>query len=84
MVRSEAAAALGKLSNPEVIPQLATALDDEAVDVRKTAALALMKIGDEEAIAPLQTALTQETDSAVQPVFKLAISQLEKVEDDWD
>ena len=84
MVRSEAAAALGKLSNPEVIPQLATALSDEAVDVRKTAALALMKIGDEGAIAPLQTALTQETDAAVQPVFKLAISQLEKVEDDWD
>ena len=84
MVRSEAAAALGKLSNPEVIPQLATALSDEATDVRKTAALALMKIGDEGAIAPLKTTLAQETDAAVQPVFKLAISQLEKVEDDWD
>ena len=88
MVRSEAAAALGKLSNASVVPQLATVLTDEAGDVRKTAAMALMKIGDVGAIAPLKTALSTETDDTLQPVFKLAISQLEKKqaesEDDWD
>lgn len=78
MVRSEAAAALGKLSDATVVPQLAAVLSDEDGDVRKTAAMALMKIGDEGAIAPLKTALNTETDHAVQPVFKLAISQLEK------
>lgn len=88
MVRSEAAAALGKLSSVAVVPQLATALSDQNSDVRKTAAMALMKIGDEGAISPLQTALNQEADDTVQPVFKLAISQLGKkqTEDDdgWD
>lgn len=88
MVRSEAAAALGKLSNPAVVPQLATVLADEDGDVRKTAAMALMKIGDSGAIAPLQTALAQETDNSIQPVFTLAISQLKKhqaaAEDGWD
>lgn len=86
MVRSEAAAALGKLSNPDMVTYLTTVLPDRDSDVRKTAAMALMKIGDSQAIAPLKTALDTETDEALQPVFRLAISQLEqKVEaDDWD
>ena len=88
MVRSEAAAALGKLNNTQVIPKLVDTLRDTDGDVRKTAALALMKIGDASAIAPIQAALTTETDTAIQPVFKLAISQLEKKreseEDSWD
>lgn len=88
MVRSEAAAALGKLSDATVVPQLTAVLSDEDGDVRKTAAMALMKIGDEGAIAPLKTALNTETDDAIQPVFKLAISQLEKkqaeADDSWD
>ncbi|EDX85845.1 PBS lyase HEAT-like repeat domain protein [Synechococcus sp. PCC 7335] len=86
MVRSEAAAALGKLSNPDMVSYLTTALPDRDSDVRKTVAMALMKIGDSQAIAPLKTALENETDEALQPVFRLAISQLErKVEaDDWD
>ncbi|MGB7249329.1 MAG: HEAT repeat domain-containing protein [Phormidesmis sp.] len=88
MVRSEAAAALGKLSNTAVVPQLTAVLSDRDTDVRKTAAMALMKIGDESAIAPLQTALSQESDDTVQPVLTLAISQLEKKqaenEDGWD
>ncbi|MGB3296536.1 MAG: HEAT repeat domain-containing protein [Phormidesmis sp.] len=89
MVRSEAAAALGKLSNSAVVPQLAITLSDENVDVRKTAAMALMKIGGGEAITPLQTALSQETDDAVRPVLRLAIAQLEKKqieeeEGSWD
>lgn len=86
MVRSEAAAALGKLSNPAVVPQLAVVLSDEDGDVRKTAAMALMKIGEGSAIAPLQTALNQEADDAIKPVLKLAITQLKKKqgEDGWD
>ena len=88
MVRSEAAAALGKLSNTEILPQLTAVLADSNADVRKTAAMALMKIGDFDAIAPLKTALANETDESLQPVFKLAISQLEKkqeeAEDGWD
>lgn len=88
MVRSEAAAALGKLSNTEVVPQLAEVLSDSDADVRKTAAMALMKIGDFGAIAPLKTALENESNNDIQPVFKLAISQLEKkqeeAEDGWD
>lgn len=88
MVRSEAAAALGKLSNPEMVSHLTPVLTDRDSDVRKTAAMALMKIGDGEAIAPLKTALENETDPTLQPVFRLAISQLEKkqaeAEDDWD
>ncbi|MGB7086861.1 MAG: HEAT repeat domain-containing protein [Phormidesmis sp.] len=88
MVRSEAAAALGKLSNTAVVPQLTAVLGDRDTDVRRTAAMALMKIGDERAIAPLQTALSQESDDTVQPVLTLAISQLEKKqaenEDGWD
>ncbi len=88
MVRSEAAAALGKLSNPDVVPHLTTVLVDKHGDVRKTAAMAMMKIGDLGAIAPLQNALSNETDAAIQPVLKLAISQLRKKqeaeEDDWN
>ncbi|MBE9060155.1 HEAT repeat domain-containing protein [cf. Phormidesmis sp. LEGE 11477] len=88
MVRSEAAAALGKLSNSEVVPHLATVLTDRDSDVRKTAAMALMKIGDSGAITPLKTALDSETDEALQPVLRLAISQLEsrqeEADDGWD
>lgn len=84
MVRSEAAAALGKLSNRAVIPQLAAVLSDDDSDVRKTAAMAMMKIGDGSAIAPLQSALNKETDEAIQPVLKLAISQLEKQQEEED
>lgn len=88
MVRSEAAAALGKLSNAAVVPDLAAVLADESDEVRKTVAMALMKIGDGSAITPLQTALNQESDAAVKPVIELAIAQLEKsqaaADDSWD
>ena len=84
MVRSEAAAALGKLSNPDVIPHLGTVLGDADTDVRKTAAMAMMKIGSGDAIAPLQTALEQETDDAIQPVLRLAIAQLQKKQEEED
>ena len=88
MVRSEAAAALGKLSNSAVVERLCMVLTDSDADVRRTAAMALMKIGEGEAIAPLQSALSQESDDVLLPVFKLAISQLEKkqeaIDDSWD
>ncbi len=84
MVRSEAAAALGKLSNAAVVDRLCGVLSDIDADVRKTAAMALMKIGEGKAIAPLQTALSQESDDTLLPVFKLAISQLEKKQEGDD
>ncbi len=84
MVRSEAAAALGKLSNPTVVPHLTTVLGDANADVRKTAAMAMMKIGSEDAIAPLKNALTYETDETIQPVFRLAIAQLQKKQEEAD
>jgi len=88
MVRSEAAAALGKLSNSAVVNRLCMVLKDNDADVRKTAAMALMKIGEGEAIAPIQTALEKELAQEVKPVLKLAISQLEKrqeeEDDGWD
>ena len=88
MVRSEAAAALGKLNNPTVISHLSTVLTDEDSDVRKTAAMAMMKIGDSGAIAPLQAVLPQETDDTVKHVITLAITQLqrkqEEEDDGWD
>lgn len=84
MVRSEAAAALGKLSNPDVVPHLTTRLDDADGDVRKTAAMAMMKIGDGSAIVPLQAALAQEADESIQPVLHLAISQLKKKQEEKD
>lgn len=88
MVRSEAAAALGKLSNPDMVPHLSTRLTDKDADVRKTAAMAMMKIGAAGAIAPLKNALAEETDEAIQPVLRLAITQLQKKQeeedDSWD
>ncbi|MGC1305966.1 MAG: HEAT repeat domain-containing protein [Phormidesmis sp.] len=88
MVRSEAAAALGKLHEAAVVPQLVVLLSDSESDVRKTAAMALMKIGDVGAIAPIQTALNHEPDDALKPVFRLAIAQLQKnqaeEDDNWD
>jgi len=84
MVRSEAAAALGKLSNPTVVPHLTTVLVDKDVDVRKTAAMAMMKIGSGEAIAPLQNALSEERDEVVLPVLRLAIAQLQKKQEEED
>ena len=84
MVRSEAAAALGKLSNATLVPHLTTVLADKDVDVRKTAAMAMMKIGSGEAIAPLQDALSEEQDEAVLPVFRFAIAQLQKKQEEED
>ena len=84
MVRSEAAAALGKLDNKAMVSELMPSLSDDEGVVRKTAAMALMKIGSGEAIAPLQAALDKEADDEIKPVLKLAISQLEKKQEEED
>lgn len=81
-VRSEAAAAMGKLAYQPAIPHLVKLLHHSALESRKSAALALMKVGERSALQPLQTALNQESDASVQQIIKLAISQIEKQSDD--
>jgi bilin biosynthesis protein len=81
MVRCEAAAALGNLAyRPARIPLL-DLLHHPDWESRKSAALALMKLGDKQAIANLEAALAQESETSVQTVIKLAISQLAKKSD---
>ncbi|HAX79170.1 MAG TPA: glycosyl transferase family 2 [Cyanobacteria bacterium UBA11372] len=84
-VRCEAAAVLGNLAYQPAIPNLAELLHHPDWETRKASALALMKVGDRAAIEPLQAALSQESETAVQQVLKLAIAQLERKteEDDW-
>ena len=94
IVRCEAAAALGNLAYRPAIPNVVELLHHSDWESRKAAALALMKIGvggaspseNQIALNALQTALTQESEVAVQPVIKLAISQIERQfeADDWD
>ncbi len=81
MVRCEAAAALGNLAYRPARISLLELLHHPDWESRKSAALALMKLGDKQAIADLETALTQESETAVQTVLKLAISQLAKKSD---
>ncbi|MEO0540846.1 MAG: HEAT repeat domain-containing protein [Cyanobacteria bacterium P01_A01_bin.105] len=85
-VRSEAASALGNLAYTPAVPTLIALLQHPEAETRKAAALALMKIGDPETIAPIQVAMTAESDPALQPIYQLAITQLERqtAEDDWD
>ena len=84
MVRSEAASALGNLAHQPALPKLVGLLQHPEWETRKSAALALMKIGDRDALPPLKTALSQEKDEAAQRIIQLAISQLEKQQDnDW-
>ena len=86
-VRSEAAAVLGNLKYQPAIPHLVPLLSDSEAENRKMAALSLMKIGDCNSLEPLQAALNQETDSHIEKIIKLAISQLEQQietdDDDW-
>ena len=82
MVRCEAASALGSLAYQPAIPNLVELLYHPDWETRKAAALALMKIGDRTALEPLQAALTQEQEASVQAVIKLAISQIERLEED--
>ncbi|MBW4594851.1 MAG: HEAT repeat domain-containing protein [Brasilonema angustatum HA4187-MV1] len=85
-VRCEAAAVLGNLTYRPAVANLLELLHHPDWESRKAAALALMKIGDRTALEPLQAALGQESETGVQPVIKLAISQIEKQSehDDWE
>jgi bilin biosynthesis protein len=86
MVRCEAAAALGNLAYRPARVELLELLHHPDWESRKSAALALMKLGDKQAIADLEASLGQETETSVQTVLKLAISQLTKkldLEDEW-
>jgi len=76
-VRCEGAAALGNLSYQAAIPNLVELLQHTDLESRRSAALALMKIGDPAAIKPLQAALEQESETTVQSVIQLALSQLQ-------
>ncbi len=85
-VRCEAAAVLGNLAHKPAVPYLVELLHHPSSETRKAAALSLMKIKDQSALAPLQIAYQQESDAAIQPIIKLAITQLEKESEasDWD
>ncbi|NET33157.1 MAG: HEAT repeat domain-containing protein [Cyanothece sp. SIO1E1] len=78
IVRCEAAVALGNLGYQPALPKLVTLLHHTDWETRKSAALALMKIGDAQALAPLKMRLEQESETPVQKVIQLAISQIEK------
>jgi bilin biosynthesis protein len=78
MVRCEAAAALGNCAYPPAVPRLINLLHHPDWETRKAVALALMKMGDCQALSPLRAACLEESDTAVQKVLRLAISQLEK------
>lgn len=75
-VRCEAAAALGNLAYKPAIPNLIELLNHGDGETRRAAALSLMKVGDSAAIEPLKAALARESESAIQGVIKLAISQI--------
>jgi bilin biosynthesis protein len=79
-VRSEAAAALGKLTYPPAVPPLIMALHDPDDEVRRTAAASLGKLGDRSAIPPLQVALNDQSEP-VRVLAKLAIAKIENHED---
>lgn len=88
IVRCEAAAVLGNLAHQPALPTLLPLLNHGSAETRKSAVLAIMKIGQADTIEALQTAMEKETDDGLKPVFKLAISQLQKktddADDDWD
>ena len=63
-VRSQAAAALGRIRNARAVPALLRALEDPAAEVRRCAARSLGQIGDRSAVAKLTAAL-QDPDAKV-------------------
>ena len=78
-VRAEAATLLGKLHNPAwAAPLLEPMLNDPEGQVRKNAALSLMKLQATASRPALDTRLSQEDQTDVQAVLKLAINQLDQ------
>lgn len=85
-VRSEAAAALGNAAYAPASPAFLKLLDHPDWETRKSAVLGLMKIGDASVIDVLKAAAERDEEASIQPIYKLAISQLERQsdDDDWD
>ncbi|MDJ0508755.1 MAG: HEAT repeat domain-containing protein [Crocosphaera sp.] len=77
-VRCETAAVLANLTYKPAIPKLVDLLDHVDDETRKSAALSLMKIGDPVVLESLREALNRES-TTIQPIIKLAISQLERI-----
>ncbi len=77
-VRSEAAAALGKLAYQPAVPRLVVLLNHSEAESRKAAAIALMKVGDPATLDSLKVALDAESEETVARAIALAISQLER------
>jgi len=78
-VRAEAATLLGKLHNPAwAAPLLEPMLNDPEGQVRKNAALSLMKLQATASRPALDIRLSQEDQTDVQAVLKLAINQLDQ------
>ena len=76
-VRAEAATLLGKLHNPEWAgPLLEPMLADPEGQVRKNAALSLMKLQAKTSTSALETRLSQEDQTDVLAILRLAINQL--------
>ena len=80
-VRCETAAVLGNLTYKPAIPKLIELLDHVDDETRKSAALSLMKIGDPVVLESLRKALHSES-TTIQPIIKLAISQLEHIDNE--
>ncbi len=84
-VRCEAAAVLGNLAYQPAIPDTIELLHYPDPTSRKAAALSLMKMGmnapahpsTQTAVAALEAALTQEQETTIQPIIKLALSQIQ-------
>ncbi len=83
-VRCETAAVLGNLTYQPAIPTLVELLGHVDDETRKSAALSLMKIGDITALEHLQKALISESTTTIQPIIKLAISQLERMQNETE
>ena len=89
MIRCEAISSLGNLAHQPAVTKLVALLQHAEAETRKSAALALMKMGDRSALESLNAALAAESDEALKPIMKLAVTQLDKKTapddaDDWD
>jgi HEAT repeat protein len=76
-VRGLAAEALGRVSDPGVVPDLIPLLRDPSGPVRAYAAEVLGKLGSPESMAPLREALGKETETFPRSEMEKAIEALE-------
>ena len=74
-VRRSAAAALGKIGDPQAVQPLIKALGDSNSDVRSSAATALGEIGDQRAVQPLKNLLKDKNE----PIRRLAAKALKQI-----